>query len=260
MDLDCAIKFMTRKIADLLENNGPSVYLYGSCVLDDFCDGWSDIDILVLTEKRMTDRQARELVGLRQVLSDEYSESVFRSFEGGILTLEAFISHTPDTVVYWGTSGQRIADSYDFDACCMKELFDFGCLMYGKDVRDSLTPPSFEDLRSNVAAHYDSIRKYAHLSGRSIYSFGWLLDISRCIHTLRTGKIISKTASGEWALEKGIFPDPAPLELALKIRHEPRVFRESPGLQAVAENLGGDIQRYADVLENELKRSGCEAV
>ena len=49
MELNAAIKNMTTRIADILSLNGPSVYIYGSYVLDDFQYGWSDIDIIVLT-------------------------------------------------------------------------------------------------------------------------------------------------------------------------------------------------------------------
>lgn len=42
MKLNAAIKNMTTKIADVLSLNDPSVYIYGSYVLDDFQYGWSD--------------------------------------------------------------------------------------------------------------------------------------------------------------------------------------------------------------------------
>ena len=66
----------------------------------------------------------------------------------------------------------------------------------GEDVRDRLAKHAFNDLKIAAARHLDTIRNYAHLSGRSIYSFGWMPDISRCIYTLRTGGIISKTTAG----------------------------------------------------------------
>lgn len=51
-------------------------------------------------------------------------------------------------------------------------------------------------LKSNVQRHYEVIRRYVQKTDRSLYSYGWLLDISRCIYTLRTGRIIPKTAAG----------------------------------------------------------------
>lgn len=72
----------------------------------------------------------------QSLLEEEPDDPYYRSFEGGMLTLDAFVNHTADRVVYRGTSGQR------------------------------------------------------------------LTDISRGLYTLRTGKIIAKTAAGEWALRE----------------------------------------------------------
>ncbi len=255
MDLDSAIKNMTAKIANILSLNAPSVYIYGSYVLDDFKFGWSDIDILVLTEKPISERQADELVCLRQssfAAEPAELDSFYRCFEGGMLTLDAFKNHIPDRVVYWGTSGQKVTDIYHFDACCMKELLDCGRLLYGKDIREQLASPSFEDIKANIQFHYETIRKYAGNPGRSIYSFGWILDIARCIYTLRTGKIISKTAAGEWALKNRLFRDTAALETALAVRKDPQIYQKDAELQDLSENLGDVIQQYANVLYTNL--------
>ena len=37
-----------QRMNDLLDGHLSSVHLYGSCVMDDFHPGWSDIDILCL--------------------------------------------------------------------------------------------------------------------------------------------------------------------------------------------------------------------
>lgn len=88
-----AIDSMTSAISKVLADNQPSIYLYGSSVLNDFRLGWSDIDILVLTQKRISQPQAQELVMLRQkLLENEVGNPYYRSFEGGMLTLSAFIS------------------------------------------------------------------------------------------------------------------------------------------------------------------------
>ena len=44
--MQCAIDKMVREISSILSDVKPSIYLYGSSVLDDFKLGWSDIDIL----------------------------------------------------------------------------------------------------------------------------------------------------------------------------------------------------------------------
>ena len=169
-----------------------------------------------------------------------------------MLRLSAFLNDTPDTVVYWGTTGERITDRYAFDSFCKLELLDHGVLLYGGDVCDQLRRPSYEDLRADVRRHYQTIREHGGNTGRSLYSFGWLLDISRCIYTLRTGEIIAKTKVGEWALENGLCPDASALQTALRVRKEPKLFDKDEVLRQYAENLNNAIQAYADVLEKEL--------
>ena len=87
-------------------------------------------------------------------------------------------------------------------------------------------------------------------TGRSIYSFGWILDIARCIYTLRTGKIIVKTDAVDWALENNLCPDPDALRIALEVC---RSLLEHTF--DYAEMLAEPIQCFADVLEKDLNAS-----
>lgn len=248
-----AINKMVGEISSILLDCEPSIYMYGSSVLNDFRLGWSDIDILVLTRTRISEPQARKLVGLRQfMLKKEPGNPYYRSFEGGMLTLDALISGKSDTVVYWGTSGERITDTYRFDSFSMTELIESGNLLYGEDVRGKLTLPTFDLLYADVRHHYEAIRRYVQKSDRSLYSFGWLLDIARCLYTLRTGKIIAKTNAAVWALENELCPNPDVLEFALRVRRDPLVHRNNKQTLDYAETLAEPIQRFADVLEDEL--------
>lgn len=251
-----AINTMVREISGILSDREPSIYMYGSSVLNDFRLGWSDLDILVLTSKQITDEQAKSLVGLRQaMLADKPDNPYYRSFEGGMLTLDAFLSKKTDRVVYWGTSGERITDKYAFDSFGMAELVESSVLLYGKDIRKELKYPAFHELYADVKRHYDTIRKYAQSTGRSFYSFGWMLDIARCIYTLRTGKIIAKTDAAEWALENNLCPDLDALRFALKVRRNPLEYKDDKETFDYAETLAEPIQHFADVLEKELKET-----
>ena len=252
-----SINKMVREINGILSDCEPSIYMYGSSALNDFQLGWSDIDILVLTEKQITEKQAQMLVGLRQaMLEREPGNPYYRCFEGGMLTLDAFLHGGTDRVVYWGTSGERITDSYLFDSFCMTELIESGVLLLGKDIRPQLKVPTFDNLYADVRRHYETIRKYARKTGRSFYSFGWMLDIARCIYTLRTGRIITKTEAGEWALENNLCPNPDALEFSLKVRRNPLDYKEKKQVFDYAETLAEPIQRFADVLEKQLILSG----
>ncbi len=251
-----AVNQMVREISHILADCEPSIYMYGSSALNDFRLGWSDLDILVLTSKQITEEQVKTLVGLRQaMLVDEPDNPYYRSFEGGMLTLGAFVSKKTDRVVYWGTSGERITDSYAFDSFGMAELVESSVLLHGKDIRKELKYPSFHELYADVKRHYETIRKYAHTTRRSFYSFGWMLDIARCIYTLRTGKIIAKTNAAEWALENNLCPDQDALRYALKVRRNPLEYKDDKETFDYAETLAEPIQRFADVLENEIKKA-----
>ena len=166
--------------------------------------------------------------------------------------MDAFLHKGTDRVVYWGTSGERITDSYLFDSFCMTELIESGVLLFGKDIRPQLKVPAFDNLYADVRRHYETIRKYAQKTGRSFYSFGWMLDIARCIYTLRTGRILAKTEAGKWALENNLCSDPDALEFALKVRRNPLDYKDNSQVFDYAETLAEPIQRFADILEKEL--------
>ena len=252
-NLQQSINRMIAEISGILSDREPSIYLYGSAVLNDFRLGWSDIDILILTQKQMTEEQAQKLVRLRQTMLDEEpSNPYYRSFEGGMLTLDAFLHGSADRVVYWGTSGERITDHYSFDCFSITELIESSILLFGPDVRSQLKTPTFDELCEGVKRHYEAIRRYVQKTDRSIYSFGWMLDIARCVYTLRTGKIIAKTAAAEWALENKLCPDPNVLEISLKVRENPLVLKKDEMYLDYAETLAEPIQSFADVLEREL--------
>ena len=239
MTLHEAIKAMADEIASVLSNNKPSIYLYGSVVLDDFKLGWSDIDILVLTEFEITEEQASKLVSLRQNMLEKYPDNpYFRLFEGGMLSLDALLNNTKERTVYWGTGGQRIIDSYKVDSFALAELLDSGVLLHGNDIRGKMVYPSYAQMRNDIAWHVQGARKHGAV-------VGWLLDIARGIYTLRTGKVIAKTAAGEWALENNLCPDADAMQKAVQCRKEPHLMQEKSIDNAI-------IQRFADVIDAEF--------
>ena len=246
---------MIDAICSILKENVLSIYLYGSSVLDDFKLGWSDIDILVLTKEKIDSQQANQLVTLRQqLLESQPDNKYFRRFEGAMLSFDAFANQTADTVVYWGTRGEKIKDNYLLDSFSMKQLVEDGKLVYGEDIRIHLSTPTYENLYQDVFYHYQTIREHGQKPARNLYSFGWFLDISRCLYTLRTGKIISKTKAGYWALENNLCPNKQALQFVLKVRENPALKDQSETMD-YAETLAESIKQYADVLEKELEKT-----
>lgn len=248
-----SISILMEKVKTILYGNEVTAYLFGSVCLNDFKPGWSDIDILILTENEIMPEQAEELVYLRQNLLEEYRENpYFRSFEGGILRCGDFVKNHGGRAVYWGTSGQRITDNYYFDVFSRMELMDSGILLSGKDIRDRLCYPSYDEMIEAVRGHYQAIRQYGAKTGRNLYSCGWILDIARCLYTLKERKIIAKTQAGCWAIENGLVSNTEVMERTIKIRKNPLLYKEDSEVLDWLESLGPMVQEFADVLENKL--------
>jgi predicted nucleotidyltransferase len=250
--LETAVNRMKTRICSILGDEDPSIYLYGSVTTGDFRYGWSDIDILCLTGHGISEEHARELLELRQKLAREYGDEMYRLFEGAFLPVHALLTHEPDRIVYWGTSGQRLADRYEFNSFSTYELKTSGWLLCGPDVRSQFPMPSYDELRRDVVRYYETIRKCAAETDDSLYACGWLLDIARCLYTLRTGKVIAKTAAGEWALWGKLCNVPEAMRKTLAARKNPQAYKNTPQYKAWASRLGPEIQKFADVLEREL--------
>jgi len=261
MTLNETMEIMVDEITLTLAENEPSIYCFGSVVLDDFKLGWSDIDIVVLTRNEITQSQAGNLVGLRQKMLERYTDNpYFRLFEGGMLSEDAFFSGKNERAVYWGTSGQRITDNYKLDSFAMAELLDCGILLHGNDIRSKMAYPHYSQMRDDIANHIKSARSY----GTSI---GWLLDISRGIYTLRTGKIISKTSAGQWALDYGLCPNAEAMLKAVQIRKEPQKYSnddrsiDNVAIQQFSDEAEKELTKTIKFLaENELERMGIQPI
>lgn len=253
-----AIDAMVNEIVRIMDGDVYGIWLYGSVVMDDFRPGWSDIDFVALTRGEISETRAEQLLTLRQqLLEKEPGNPYYRSFEGVIANLDEYREGKFRRLVYWGTSGQRVTDRYEPDTFSAFELAKYGKPVYGGKPW-ILPAPGREELIRAVRAHYESIRKYAAQTNESLYSCGWLLDIARCIYTLRTGDVVSKTQAGIRALEEHLFPDEASLRKTVEIRQDPQAFRDRDDVKQWLKGLGPVVQQYADVLEAELRSvSAC---
>lgn len=249
--MEKSINVLVNRIRSVLCGTGLNLLLYGSCVLDDFRLGWSDIDILCMTDDDLTEDQAQTLVGLRQELMENYPDlPYFRAFEGHICSKNALMHG--GKVVYWGTSGQRIKPKCDLDPFSRLLIAENGRVICGDDIRYLIKKPSRDELHAAVREHYRSIREHGSKTGQSLYSAGWILDIARCLYTLRTGGIIGKTQAGEWALENGMAGDEDVMRRVLAIRRAPLEHKADPAVLEWLGALGPKVQEYADVLERKL--------
>ena len=288
--MEKSIEIMTARISSILKDNEPSIHLFGSIVLDDFKLGWSDIDFVCLTKKAINNEQASKLVNLRQVLLEEYPEDkYFKLFEGIMMTLEAFLMNKSDTVVYWGTSGQRITNNGALCPFSKIQLLDNGRLLHGNDFCHLISYPTRDEIIEAIKQTYKTISKY----GIESPGCGWFLDIARCLYTLRKNNvkqfsfksassvaekcveafafsartrpfkggiaIIAKTKAGEWAIEENICPDVSIMKKIIEIRKNPLKFRGDKGTRGWRKDINEwektlipPMKRFLDVFEAEL--------
>ncbi len=251
--MEKSIQCMAQELDALLCHSLHSLWLYGSVVLDDFCLGWSDIDFIAFTKGPIPVDRAKKLLTLRQDLSARCPDNPYiRCFEGVIVNLQEYMADRYARLVYWGTTGQRIMDRFSPDAFSRFELSRYGRLVCGEKSDGLFREPPREAVVAAVQNHYEAIRAYAVQTDERLYSCGWLLDIARCLYTLRHNDVISKTRAGQWALDEHLFADPEPLRQTLLIRQNPLACKDQPEIQTWLRSLGPTIQRYADVLEREL--------
>lgn len=249
--LRLAINTMAVSIYNILESVQPSIYLYGSVTAEDFRPGWSDIDLLVLTQEPITETQADLLLTLRQQLAQRDPDTpYYRAFEGGMLDLGSFLTNESTRVVYWGTTGERIKERHAFSPFDVASLLQNGQLLLGKDVRRHFEMPEYQDIATAVVSHAVTIRQHGK-GARSLYAYGWLLDIARCMYTLVNGRLTTKTTAAQWALDEHLCPCPAELSMALTVRRQPELIKDEQVL-AYAEGLTEAIQSFLNLLEKAL--------
>ena len=188
---------------------------------------------------------------LRQQLAQRDPDTpYYRAFEGGMLDLGSFLTNESTRVVYWGTTGERIKERHDFSAFHRASLLQNGQLLLGKDVRRHFEMPEYPEIATAVISHAVSIRQHGK-GARSLYAYGWLLDIARCMYTLVNGRLTTKTAAAQWALDEHLCPCPAELSMALTVRRQPELIRDESVL-AYAEGLTEAIQSFLNLLEKAL--------
>lgn len=254
--MEKTIQRMTQEIDEALGHGLHSLWLYGSVVLGNFHLGWSDIDFIAFTNEPIKEEQAKKLLTLRQDLSARCpGNPYYRCFEGVIVSLDEYRAGQYTRLVYWGTSGQRVTARWTMDVFSRFELSKYGRLVYGEREGDLFSMPTRVELVEGVRKHYAGIRQCALQTDESFYSCGWLLDIARCLYTLRHGDVIGKTQAGEWALKEHLFPEEEALQRTLMIRRDPLTYKDRPEVKAWLRALGPTVQRYADVLETELERN-----
>lgn len=245
--LNKSINIMANELKNVLIEYEPTMILYGSVVLDDFKLSLSDIDFILLTEKSLDIKVAQAIVNLRQVLTDEHNgNSYFKLFEGVIIPKSAFINNTKENIVCWGISGQRIINKYEMTPFDKMVLLEYGKLIFGDDFRNLIKYPSRQEILNAIKVQYDIVCEYGN------YGISWFFDIARCLYTLRTNNVISKTKALEWASKQNLILNNEVIQKALQIRRNPEYYLLDESTQDWMKTTKPYIKEFLSVLKNEI--------
>lgn len=250
------IKIMSDEICDVLRKREPSVYLKGSIVLGDYKKGHSDIDILCVTKERIEKNEAEELLCLRQRLSSRNRKyDYMRVFEGAFIPLDALIDGESERVVYWGKKGARITDRYVMSALSTIELLDSGVLISGKEIRDRIKRPSLEEIKNDAGLYVKGVLRNIRWERSEEKLSERMLEMARCLCTLETGRVLSKTKAAETVALIGEYPFEDTLRRISDRRREASDKKSPCGVGVFT--LEENVRAFAKVI---LDKIGEEAV
>ena len=246
-----SVQSMVVAVLRLLGDAPFSAYLYGSAAAGDYRHGWSDIDLIFLTEAPLTPDQCAALTQIREQLQAmDPDNPYYPRMEGCVTTLDSFLTGVESPTVVWGSRSARIESTAPLSVFDRLSLLQDGQLLLGRDVRSLMDTPEYPEARTAIRAHLQTIRTHA-ASTRGLYAWEWLLDIARGLYLLVNGQIATKTEAARWALEMGC-PVPEALSAALALRLDPASFHpDAPPMPR--DQLTVATLRYADQLQDVLQ-------
>lgn len=188
------------------------MYLYGSLAAGDFGPARSDIDFVVVTEKEVTDEQLAGLEEMhgRFVASDP---PWAMEIDGSCIPRAAMRRYERESAkhphIERGVGKLRVEEFWPDWVIQRHVLREHGVALAGPPARTLIDPVTPEEMRAAVRSQ--AVHRWAPIGevrdpaaapalqqrGGQVYA---VLTMCRMLHTLETGEVVSKQASGRWAL------------------------------------------------------------
>jgi predicted nucleotidyltransferase len=226
-ELNEVLRDFVGSVETILAENLVGIYLQGSFAVGD-ADEHSDVDFIVVMHDEVTDGQ---LAALRAMHKRLYALETpwAQHLEGSYVTKESFRRIDPSRSEYWyldNGATELVCDNHCNTAVVRSSMREHGVVLHGPDPKTLVDPVSPDDLRREVR---DAIVEFAEWAPSPTKAGGmsrWMqpylvINLCRMLQTLETGRVDSKKAGGEWALE-ALDPDWADLiQQALDERPDP---------------------------------------
>ena len=219
----CMLDWWLPEVRSCLDEKLRAVLLFGSVALDDFCPGWSDVDVCVVLDTPIT-RSEGDAVG---AIHDEMRRRFIDGGDGSWLSGQAIEgSYIPAELA--ADSSLRVP-CYTAGGSTRKwavgnPLSPFDRYMLAHHARPvagervAFTPPSASDLVGQSEHDLAGLRNWNENSEQSaIWMAGMLHWIARSIVFWRDGRMLSKSDALRHEIERGAeFADAFALSLEIR--------------------------------------------
>ena len=203
------VEALRQGILDAIGDNLTGVYLCGSLALGDFDPQTSDVDLLVVTGRPVSDPEMRALADLHQHISptgnrfsQEYEvyyidRATIRRFAPG----QVHVKIGPDDPFQW----TEHRPGWVIERWVVRE---HGVVLSGPDPRTLIDAVSPDGLREAAAGEIrvrlqnwnDSTWPLTEMAHRGSQGFE-VETVCRALYTIATGEVSSKRRSVEWAID-----------------------------------------------------------
>lgn len=250
-ELKDALSGFITKITSILGDKVIMACLHGSVMYDDLSPGYSDLDFHCLCLSLFSEEEKNQLLEYRKEL--KRSSNIYsRMLEGEFAPIVALNRPINNSVVYWGTSRERLYDAITLKTFSLIGLKKNGIVIYGNDLRNEYPHPSREEMLADIDNLINSIRTYAVVTNEGIHSADWLFLICQSMFWLENDNVTSKTKAAEWVINTYINEWIQYLKKAIELRKCPDIAKTEVNRKWLSD-LGPIIQLACDDLGKRAK-------
>ena len=248
-DVNEILSIMFSDVQEILGSQFVGMYLFGSLANGDF-DQHSDIDVLIVTDRKITERTFADLQQLHkrlngidspwglQIEASYIPQTALRRFDPAD-NIHPHMDRGDNEVLHWM--------SHERDWIVQRHILrERGVVIAGPDLQRLIEPVSSDELRKAVAdvlpLWVKPILEDPSLINKRGYQSYCVLTLCRMLYTFKHGEVLSKPNAAKWALDH-VDPQWKPLiERAL-------VGRQDSNLEADPEDLEGTLAMMRYVVQ-----------
>jgi len=201
-----------------------AVLVHGSIALDDFCSGWSDIDVCVVLHSPVSETQGDTLGSIHDRMQERFIRERQEGWVSGQVVEGYYIPHelVSDAELEMpcytaGGTTRQLATGHPVSPFDRYMLAHHAHTVMGTPLH--FAPPDEQSLLAQTRHDLADLRKRARSPQSSIWLCGELHWLARCLVFWRDGQMLSKSTSLQREMERGSVFSEA-FRLALQIRRE----------------------------------------